>query len=87
MRFLVMLPKLSVIWGRLGTLRYLKLLIQEPEAYGINRLAVVELNAAGANEVRVQGVQESWLWGKQSPWPRYYVSTKKRFLLHSAPSA
>jgi hypothetical protein len=50
--------------GRLGELRYLKLLIQEPEAYGINRLAMVELNSDGANEVRVQGVQESWVIGK-----------------------
>lgn len=49
---------------RLGELRYVKLQIQEPEAYGINRLAIVELNAEGANEVRVQGVQESWVIGK-----------------------
>jgi hypothetical protein len=50
--------------ARLGKLRYLKLLIQEPEAYGINRLAIVELNANGTNEIRVQGVQESWVIGK-----------------------
>jgi hypothetical protein len=49
---------------RLGELRYIKLTIQEPEAYGINRVAVVELNASGNNEVRVQGVQESWVIGK-----------------------
>ena len=49
---------------KLGELRYLKLLIQEPEAYGINRVAIVELNAVGNNEVRVQGVQESWVVGK-----------------------
>ena len=48
----------------LGPLKYLKVMIQEPEAYGINRLVVVELNAFGANEVRVQGVQESWVIGK-----------------------
>lgn len=48
----------------LGPLKYLKVMIQEPEAYGINRLVVVELNAFGVNEVRVQGVQESWVIGK-----------------------
>lgn len=50
--------------GSLGPLEYLKIMIQEPEAYGINRLVVVELNAYGSNEVRAQGVQESWVIGK-----------------------
>jgi hypothetical protein len=50
--------------AKLGELRYLKLVIQEPEAYGINKLALIELNAMGANEVRTQGVQESWVIGK-----------------------
>ena len=49
---------------RSGELRYLKLSIQEPEAYGINRSATIELSAEGRNEVRVQGVQESWVIGK-----------------------
>ena len=48
----------------LGRLDYFKVTIQEPEAYGINRLVVVELSAFGSNEVRVQGVQESWVIGK-----------------------
>jgi hypothetical protein len=48
----------------LGRLGYFKVTIQEPEAYGINRLVVVELSAFGSNEVRVQGVQESWVIGK-----------------------
>lgn len=48
----------------LGPLKYLKIVIQEPEAHGINRLVVVELNAFGTNEVRVQGIQESWVIGK-----------------------
>jgi hypothetical protein len=48
----------------LGSLKYLKVMIQEPEVHGINRLVVVELNAFGANEVRAQGVQESWVIGK-----------------------
>lgn len=49
---------------RLRTLTYLKLQIQEPEAHGINRVAVVELRASGANEVRVQGIGESWVIGR-----------------------
>jgi len=48
----------------LEPLDFFKVTIQEPEAYGINRLVVVELNAFGSNEVRVQGVQESWVIGK-----------------------
>ena len=49
---------------KLGTLNYLKIIIQEHEAYGINRVVVVELRAYGQNEIRVQGVQESWVVGK-----------------------
>ena len=48
----------------LGPLKYIKVMIQEPDAHGINRLVVVELNAFGANEIRVQGVQETWVIGK-----------------------
>lgn len=48
----------------LGTLSYLKLQIQEPEAHGINKMVVVELRAYGTNEVRVQGVNESWVLGR-----------------------
>jgi len=48
----------------IGTLKYLKATIQEHEAYGINRVVVIELRAFGENEVRVQGVQESWVIGK-----------------------
>jgi hypothetical protein len=48
----------------LGDLRALKITIQEPEAYGINRVVVVELSERGPNEVRVSGVNESWVVGK-----------------------
>jgi hypothetical protein len=51
-------------FDRLGELRFLKLWVQEPEAYGLNRNASIELNADGVNEVRTQGVQESWVIGK-----------------------
>ena len=43
---------------------YFKIQIQEPEAHGINKVAIVELNAFSNNEVRVQGVRESWVIGK-----------------------
>lgn len=49
--------------SRLGELRYLKLYIQAPDANGVNKFALVELNADGINEVRVQGIQESWVVG------------------------
>ncbi len=50
--------------AQLGELRFLKLIVQEPEAYGVNRIVVIELNADGVNEVRVSGVQEAWVRGK-----------------------
>lgn len=48
----------------LAELRRVKLTIQEPEAHGINRVVIVDLNALGQNEVRVQGINESWVVGK-----------------------
>lgn len=48
----------------LGALSYFKLQIQEPEAHGINRVVVVELRAYGINEVRAQGINESWVIGR-----------------------
>jgi len=48
----------------LGRLNYLKVTVQEPDAYGVNRLVVVELRAFGDNEIRVQGVRESWVVGR-----------------------
>jgi hypothetical protein len=49
---------------KLDRLNYLKINIQELEAHGINRVATVELSAFGTNEVRVQGIRESWVIGK-----------------------
>jgi hypothetical protein len=54
----------AAILAKLPEQRYLKLSVQEPDLYGINRSAIVELNATGDNVVRVQGVQESWVIGK-----------------------
>ncbi len=48
----------------LKNLTYCKINIQEPEAYGINRGVILELRAHGSNDIRVQGVQESWVIGK-----------------------
>ena len=50
--------------GKLGDHRYIQIAVQQPEAYGINRAATVELNADGANELRVQGVSQTWVLGK-----------------------
>ena len=45
-------------------LNYIKLVIQEPEAHGINRVIVLELVANGNSEIRVSGINESWVLGK-----------------------
>lgn len=50
--------------GKLGDHRYVQISVQQPEAYGINRAATVELNAQTTNEVRVQGVSQTWVLGK-----------------------
>lgn len=47
----------------LGNIEYLKIQIQELEAHGINKLIVVELDGSGVNEVRAQGIRESWVVG------------------------
>lgn len=47
----------------LGKLTYLKLQIQEHEAHGIYKVAVVELRRYGLSEVRAQGASESWTIG------------------------
>lgn len=48
----------------LGRSHYLKITVQEPDAHGITRLVVVELSALGSNEIRVQGIRESWVVGR-----------------------
>lgn len=61
-------------FDRLKSLTYLKLQIQEPEAHGINRVAVVELRAFGSNEVRVQGINESWAIGRAHALANFFKS-------------
>lgn len=70
----------------LGELRRIKLTIQEPEAHGINKVVVVELNSLGQNEIRVQGINESWVVGKAEAiaralkvFERDLVTTYKKF--------
>ncbi|RLP52458.1 MAG: hypothetical protein D6160_20660 [Ketobacter sp.] len=48
----------------LDQLNYFKIVIQEPEAHGINRVIVVEFMAYGDSETRVSGINESWVLGK-----------------------
>lgn len=50
--------------AKLGTLSYLNLQIQEPEAHGINKVTAIELRRYGVSEVRAQGVSESWVVGR-----------------------
>lgn len=73
----------------LGDIEYLKIQVQEPEAHGINKLVVIEFNAHGANEVRVQGIRESWVVGKAEMLSGFLknhqptlVTTYKRFGLN-----
>lgn len=70
----------------LAELRRIKLTIQEPEAHGINKVVVVELNSLGQNEIRVQGINESWVVGKTEAIARMLrtfekglVTTYKKF--------
>ena len=70
----------------LGQLRRFKLAIQEPEAYGINKVVVLELIPFGQNEIRVQGINESWVTGKAEATARMLrkfekplVTTYKKF--------
>ena len=48
----------------LGEINYLKITIQETEAYGINKVIVLELVEHGVSEVRVSGINEAWVIGK-----------------------
>ena len=45
-------------------LTYISIYIQEPDAHGVLRNALVELDANASNMIRVQSVNESWATGK-----------------------
>jgi len=55
----------------LPELRYIKISVQEPELYGLNRNAMIELAAWGENIIRVQSVQEAWAIGKAESLSRH----------------
>ncbi|WP_027921735.1 hypothetical protein [Pseudomonas sp. URMO17WK12:I12] len=48
----------------LKKLTYLKLFIQEPDEFGVNKVVMVELIDHGVNRLVVQGVREIWVEGK-----------------------
>lgn len=76
-------------FGEIGELRYLKILVQEPEAHGLNRVVMVEFNSAGTNELLVQSTRESWVVGRSEALEAFLerftsplVTTYKRFGLN-----
>lgn len=50
--------------GRNKKLTYLKVFLQEPDEFGVNKFAFAELADQGFNRVVVQGVREIWVEGK-----------------------
>ncbi|MCC4834768.1 hypothetical protein LMH66_19170 [Shewanella sp. 10N.7] len=70
-------------------LNYIKIVIQEPEAHGINRVVVVELVASGESEIRVSGINESWVLGKAEsidqllkPKQNFLITTYRKYGLN-----
>lgn len=61
----------EMILDELPELSFLKISIQEPELYGVNRNVTVELVAWGENSIKVQSVQESWAIGKAEALSRF----------------
>lgn len=49
--------------SQLGQLSSLRISLQAPEQYGVNRSVLVDLSAVGQNHVRVQGVDRTWVTG------------------------
>ncbi|MBT3361450.1 MAG: hypothetical protein HN403_17645 [Rhodospirillales bacterium] len=58
-------------------IQYLKLIIQEPEAHGINKLVIVELDSQGRNDVIVQSINESWAIGRSESLVRHMQRYEK----------
>jgi len=50
--------------GKYKNLTYLKVYLQEPDEFGVNKFAFAELAEQGFNRVVVQGVREIWVEGK-----------------------
>lgn len=73
----------------ISELSYLKIMIQEPEAHGINKLVSVEISSAGINSILVQGIREAWVIGKAASIStelkrneRKLITTYKKFGLN-----
>lgn len=64
----------------LGDLKALKLNIQELEAHGINRVVTFECSPEAGNQIRVQGVNESWVMGKAESLARTLKTSEKIFV-------
>ncbi|WP_429911343.1 hypothetical protein [Glycocaulis sp.] len=66
----------------LQKLKYLKISIQEHEAYGINKNVTIELSSNGINTIRTQSVQESWASGKATNLHNYLKQFEQFTLTH-----
>ena len=67
-------------FSTIGDLDYFKITVQEPEKPGINRLVIVELNAAGTNEIIVQGTRESWVVGRSEALASFFRNYQKKLV-------
>ncbi len=66
-------------FAQLQPLHYFKVTIQEPDAYGINRVVTVDLGIV-SNSVNVQGVREAWVLGKAETIVRELRSAQKTLI-------
>jgi hypothetical protein len=73
----------------LGEIKYLKISIQEHEANGINKIIVLEFTENGISEIRVSGIEETWVVGKAEsifeklkPKQNILVTTYKKYGLN-----
>lgn len=73
----------------LGEIKELKISIQEPEAYGINKIIIVDFLESGLSEIRVSGINEAWVVGKAEsilellrPKKNNLVTTYKKYGLN-----
>jgi hypothetical protein len=67
----------------ISELQYLKISIQEPEAHGINKVAIIELDSQGRNDVIVQGIHESWVIGKSEALARQLRRYEKNLVTNT----
>ena len=70
------------ILDNLPKLSYLKIFVQEPELYNLNRNATIELSAWGENIIRVQSVQEAWAMGKAETLSNHASGYQRKIATH-----